>query len=346
MNTVRQHLWKAKPLKLFLVAMSVCLSGGCQSSFFYNCHDGEEIDAKKKLEISRVSLQFVQAAFTGDLDSAYNRFTDAAKANTSRDQLGNALKVFKQGGPFEGLRVERIMTVTGWGDTSKSNGLAICSKDASHPEAGVTVAIQKIQEQAYALVSARGLANNETWIAALWLLPREDTWQVHAFHATMATGLGKSAGEYLETARSEKNRGHALNAGLLYSNAASIAVRGPFYHTGVEDLIQREAQQVTPPQQFRGPAPFSLSGDSGSYTILRLNTIPLNGKLYLVIAHEVDQWKDSKEIEQTNTHLISTFARRFPEYADVFGGLVAEATVRGGNNGWRTVKENAPSTHQ
>src|SRR5262249_46290932 len=109
MKTGRQHFLRLKPLRLFLLTTSIYLLGGCQSSFLYNCHDGGEIDAKKRLDITKVSLQFVQAAFTGDVDSTYNQFTEAAKANTSRDQLGGVLKAFKQGGPFEGLRVERIM---------------------------------------------------------------------------------------------------------------------------------------------------------------------------------------------------------------------------------------------
>jgi hypothetical protein len=341
MNTRHERSNQKRQLRLLLLVMSVCLSVGGQSSFFYNCHDGGEIDSKKRLDITKASLQFVQAALGGDVDSAYSQFTEAAKGNTTKDQLAGALQTFKQAGPFEGFRVERLMTVTGWGDASGSNGFAICSKDAAHPEATVTVAIQKIKEQAYALVSARGKANNETWIAALWLLPRAEKWEVHAFQATIGTVLGKPAEEYLVMARSEKNRGHALNAGLLYSDAASIVIRGPFYHTGIEDLIQREAQEVTPPQEFRGHAPFSLSGGSVSYSILRFNTAPLNGKLYLLIVHEVDQWKNTNEIEQRNKKLISTFAKRFPEYSDVFGGLAAEAMVRDGSNGWRTIQENA-----
>jgi hypothetical protein len=339
MSPLWQHSWKQ--VKLLLLVMSVCLSSGCQSSFYYNCHDGGELDSKKKSDISAVSLQFAQAVLAGDVDAAYSQFTEAAKANTPRDQLAGALQGFKPAGPFEGFQVERIMTVTGWGDTSKSNSIAICSKDAAHPEAGVTVAIQKIPEQAYALVSATGKGSHETWIAALWLIPHGQKWEVNSFHATIGTALGKWADGYLAMARTENNRGHALNAGLLYSDAASIAGRGPFYHTGIEDLIQRESQQVTPPQEFRGGAPFSLTGDPETFSILRLNSIPLSGKLYLVIAHEVDPWKDSKEIEEKNQVLIMTFAKRFPEYSDVFGGLVAEATVRGGNNGWRTVQENA-----
>lgn len=341
MSAVTQHSWKQKPVKLLFVVMTLLLSGGCQSSFYYNCHDGGEIDSKKKSDVAAVSLQFVQAALAGDVDAVYRQFTEAAKANTPRDQFAGALQVFKSAGPFDGFQIERIMTVTGWGDTSKSNGIAICSKDAVHPEAGVTVAIQKVPEQAYALVSAKGKGSQETWIVSVWLIPSAEKWQVHSFYATIGTALGKSADEYIAMARTEKSRGHALSAGLLYSDAASISARGPFYHTGREDLIQREAQQVTPPQEFRGRAPFSLTGPSGAFSILHVNTIPLNGKLYLVIAHEVDPWKDSREIEQKNQALISTFAKQFPEYSDVFGGLVAEATARGGNNGWRTVKENA-----
>jgi hypothetical protein len=339
MSAVRRHSWKEKELKLLLVT-TLLLSVGCQSSFYYNCHYGGEIDSKKKSDITAVSLQFAQAALAGDVDAAYSHFTEAAKANTPKDQLAGALQVFKPAGPFEAFQVERIMTVTGWGDTSKSNSVAICSKDAAHPEAGVTVAIQKIPEQAYALVSAKGKGAHETWIAAVWMIPRAEKWEVHAFHATIRTVLGKSADEYLAMARIEKNRGHALNAGLLYSDAASIAGRGNFYHTGIEDLIQQESQQVTPPQEFRGRGPFSLTGPSGSFSIVRLNTIGLSGKLYLVIAHEVDPWKNSREIEQKNQALIRTFAKQFPEYSGVFGGLVAEATARGGNNGWRTVEEN------
>lgn len=298
--------WREKPVKLLLQVVTLVLASGCQSSFYYNCHDGAEIESQKRLDITAASLKFVQAALSGDVDTAYSQFTEAAKTNSPRDQLARAFQAFKSAGPFDGFRVERIVTVTGWGDRSGSAGIAICSK-SSAPEAGVTVAIQKIPEQAYALVSAKGKASQETWMAAVWLIPHAGRWEVHAFHAPIATALGKSADEYLAMARVEKNRGHDLNAGLLYSDAASIAVRGPFYHLGVEDIIQRESQTVIPPQEFRGQAPFSLGGSSGTFSIHRLNSIPISGKLYLVIAHEVDPWKDSGEVEQRNQALDQDF---------------------------------------
>ncbi|HEY7404462.1 MAG TPA: hypothetical protein VIB39_13130, partial [Candidatus Angelobacter sp.] len=317
------------------------LSAGCQKSYFYNCHDQAEIDGSKRSAIAETSLGFMRAIFTGDADTVYSQFTDEAKASTTRDQLVATLQQFKAAGPFDGLKVEQVMTVTGWGDRSGSNGVAICSKGAAHRADAVTAAVKKIPEQAYTLVSATGAGHHETWIAALWLIPKNEKWEVHAFHVTIGTVLGRRADDYLAMAREERDRGHRLNAGLLYSDAASIATRGPFYHTGSEDVIQQEAQQITPPEEFRGQAPYRFAGPSGTYALKRLNTAAVNGKLYLVVSHETDPWKDGHEIEARNEALIRMFARRFPEYGEIFAGLVAEATVRDGNNGWRTIRENA-----
>jgi hypothetical protein len=324
-------------LAVFFATLS--LTGGCQSSFYYHCHDGAEIDAGKKSAITATSLEFMRAVLSGDMDAAYNRFSDAAKTNTPRDQFQAILQGFKPAGPFHSLQVERIMTVTGWGDNSKSNGIAICSKDAAHPEDGTTLAIQKSQEQAYVLVSAKGQGPPETWVAAVWLIPKAEKWEVHSFHATIGTILGQGPEHYLTMARAEKERGHLLNAGMLYTDAASIAARGPFYRTNIEDVIEREAQQITQPGELRGQAP--LKGPTGSFNLVRFQTAPLKEKLYLLVAYETDQWKTPHEIEGKNMLLIKTFAQRFPEYSNVFAGLVAEATVRGGTNGWRTVKDNA-----
>src|SRR5260370_14232124 len=52
MSAVTQHSWKQKPGKLLFVVMALLLSGGCQSSFYYNCHDGGEIDSKKKSDVA------------------------------------------------------------------------------------------------------------------------------------------------------------------------------------------------------------------------------------------------------------------------------------------------------
>jgi len=67
----------------------------------------------------------------------------------------------------------------------------------------------------------------------------------------------------------------------------------------------------------------------------------MNGKLYLVIIHGVDPWKDSKEVERKNQALIQAVAKRFPEYSDIFGGIVAQTVERGSDKGWNTVEDKA-----
>lgn len=206
-------------------------------------------------------------------------------------------------------------------------------------ENNVRVVIKNVSEQAYALVSAKG--SHENWFATLWLIPSSGNWQIQSFQVTMSTAAGKPVGDILAMARQENSKGHTLNAGALYAAAASLATHGSFYHTGLEDVIQKEAQQVSLPQEFRERPPFTLQGTAGSFSIVRLSPLAIKGTLYLVISQEMSPWKDSREIEQKNRSLIKTFASRFPEYQSAFAGLVAEATERGGTNGWRTVMNNS-----
>jgi hypothetical protein len=309
------------------------------SSFYYNCHTADDINATTRSEVTTESLKFARAAFDGDAPQAFEQLTDEAKKNVSQEQLTNIFQGMKASGPYDSLRVERLMAVTGRGHMQQQTSVADCAKDTALTENNVRVVIANVPEQAYAMVSAKG--SHENWFAILWLIPSSGKWQIQSFQVAMGTAAGKPVADILAMARQENSQGHTLNAGALYAAAASLAAYGPFYHTRLEDVIQKEAQQVSPPQEFRQRPPFNLPGPAGSFSIVRLSPIAINGKLYLVISQEVSPWKDSREIEQKNRSLIKTFASRFPEYQNAFAGLVAEATESGGTNGWRTVMENS-----
>src|SRR5437867_8712043 len=122
MSIAYQRLWGRKYGRMLLLVTVLVSSGGCQSSFFYNCNEGGEIDPEKRSTIAAASVQFTQAALAGDAEAVYSTLTDAAKANASRDQLIGVLQDFKGAGTFSDFKIERIMTLTGRGDTSKSNG--------------------------------------------------------------------------------------------------------------------------------------------------------------------------------------------------------------------------------
>jgi len=326
------------PLILTML-FGICSLEACgRSSFYYNCHGTDEIDPATRSAVTSESLKFTKAALAGDALQAFGHLTEEAKKVATVEQLGNILQNIKTSGPYDEFSVESVMTITGRGHMQQQSSVADCAKDASLTESNVRVAISNVPEQAYALVSAKG--SQERWVATLWLIPNGGKWQIQSFQITIVSAAGRPVGEILAMARQENSRGHMLNTGILYAAAASLATRAPFYHTGLEDAIQKEAQQVSSPEEFRGNPPFNLKGSPGSFALVRLNSIAINGKLYLVVAQEASPWKDSKEIEQKNRALIRLFAERFPEYSSVFAGLVAEATERGGTNGWRTVLDN------
>jgi hypothetical protein len=152
--------------------------------------------------------------------------------------------------------------------------------------------------------------------------------------------LERSASNLVDEAREESRLGHGLNAILLYTAAAGLASRGPFYHSEVQDQIQQEAAQIVPPAEFRSQPPFLLEGPSGLFRIVSLAPVSVDKRLYLLIAHVITL-SDSGEVVQNNRDLMTAFAKRFPEYSHAFAGLVVKATGPDGSREWRTQRDNS-----
>ena len=302
------------------------------------CHEGDEISSGTRSQISDYSLKFAGYVFDGKTDSVFDNLTDEARTGTSREQVSGILASLKPFSPFLYPRISRIMTVSIKGFAQAN--IADCTKDASHSENRVVVAIHGKQDQAYALVDSS--SEQDLWRVVVWLTSGKGAWRVQGFHVSQVTAVGKPAMEVLKLARAESQLGHNLNAGVLYSAAGTIADHGPFYRTGIQDVIQQEAQKVAAPTEFLGNPPYLLKGEVGDpFKVLRISSFGAGGKLYMVVAQEVEQWKNSPDVEKKNQLLIRTFAKRFPEYASVFAGLIADANERGTNRIWRTVVDNA-----
>lgn len=63
-------------------------------------------------------------------------------------------------------------------------------------------------------------------------------------------------------------------------------------------------------------------------------------KIYLIIRQEIDAWKEDKEADSKNRELLAEFTKTFPEYKDVFSGIVIQAVEKDGSRGYGTVVEN------
>jgi hypothetical protein len=97
------------------------------------------------------------------------------------------------------------------------------------------------------------------------------------------------------------------------------------------------------PREIQKPPPFSWREGEKSWKILSVGPIAVGGKIYVTISHEVSRIQTESEVDGWNKDLLSYFKNRFPEYSDVFSGVVVRAHERGTNRGYGTVEE-LPST--
>jgi hypothetical protein len=67
--------------------------------------------------------------------------------------------------------------------------------------------------------------------------------------------------------------------------------------------------------------------------------IAVGGKIYVILVHEVSPWQSNDQVDGWNKLLLGFVKQRFPEYSDMFAGLVARAVERGSNRGYGTVEE-------
>ncbi len=307
-------------------------SCGTSTDFYYTCHTSEELDADRRATITSEGLNFAENVFRGDSESVFDQLTDDAKRNYDRAHLRDVIQGVARFGPYEDLRLDSVLSVTGQGHIQQRTSFADCTRKLKSAETGAKVVILDLSQQAYVLISARG--SKERWVATLWLVPLSGHWRIESFEVTLNTVANKSPLDLLSLARQEKAKMHYLNAGALYAEAESLSSHGPFYRGALEDTIETEARQVEVPSEFRARPPYRLVGKQGTFSVLKLSVLAIDGKMYLGISHELSPWKEG---ETKNRALAKVFSERFPEYSAAFAGLVVDAVERDGTRALRTV---------
>jgi hypothetical protein len=318
---------------LLSCASPACLQVG---PFMYSCTEDEKIEDELRSKIEDTSMRFVQALVSQDVDPAYALFTADAQAGTKRDELASAFEVTrKQFGPITNLSVYNryFISVTG----TMPPQIVVCGSDLARPQGRVFVAANSNPKQAHVLVGGR--AGKERWVASLWLVYEQDAWRVQYFQSVLSTVGERGAQDYWLKARSEKDRGHIRNAAVLYAAANSLAFRSPMFQLGIQQTIQQEMQGLSLPDDLSGQAPYRwLNGDT-QFRVTRINALGVAGKVYLLVAHEVEPWSDENQTDSLNRKLMQYIVASFPEYQEAFEGLVIEATERGNNRLYRTAEE-------
>jgi len=330
-------------MKYFLfAAISIALwtSGPTRAQFMSSCAQNDKIEPVKRQAIQATAFDFSSSVVAQRADSAYDMLTAEAKRDTSHQEFQAVVQqIAKLFGKLTEVSVRDVYL-------SKVVGIVplqvVCGDDLSRPQGWVAVSVKDVSEQAHVIVETRAV--NNTLVLTLWLIPEKSVWRVHHFHANVSTLADKSVEDIWLLARRENAKGHAFNSWVLLAAAAQIGFRGPHFQLGLQQAIQEDLRQFTPPAEIQGQAPYQWKTKNRVFRILQVGPIAIGGKVYLSIAHETEPWSKDEQAEQWNQELIRFFSGRFPEYSEVFAGLVVRAHERGGTRGFGTVREVTPGS--
>ena len=330
--------WYALRLALIIATSGVAWS---QTPFASGCVEDDHISAAKRTSVNSAAQKFVQALFGSEPATAYDLLSDGGRQDLTREQLTTQMvPAFKQFEP-KNMRIQHTYLVSLIG---KSPGRLICGTDLSTPSGWESVAAADVAEQGYVLMAAD--ARNNQLVFTLWLAPERGEWKIQSFSMNVATLADKGPEQLLEMGHAERKKAHVFNATLLYTAAAQSSNRGPNFQLGIAQAITDEMSNLSVPSEIQGQPPFTWEASDVTFRVLNVGPIAVGGKLYVVVQHEVTRLPNDSQAEALNRKLLAYFKSRFPEYSDVFAGIVVRVHERGGNRVYGTVDELSSTAKQ
>jgi hypothetical protein len=305
-----------------------------QTPFVSSCAEDAHIDTAKRKSIDAATTEFVQTLLGPNPSAAVDLMTRAGQAATTRAQIeGTGVAIARQF-QLQNVNVQHTYLIELKG---KSPGKIVCSTDLLKPQGWESVSAESVPEQTHVLLSANSRNNKIAF--AVWLIPENGRWKVQSFRLNVSTLADKDSIQLWDMARAQEAQKHFFNAALLYAAAAQTADRGPDFQLGIAQSIASDLSKLAVPPEIKGQPPFTWKNGEVTYTVKSIGPIAVAGKIYVIISHEVSPWESEPQVDAWNKEMLSYFRNRFPEYSDVFSGVVARAVERGGTRGYGTVEE-------
>ena len=302
------------------------------SFFAASCAQDSEIDAMKRDLLAQAAVSFMEALLGKDPSSAFDLFSKEEQGEITRPRLVEIAAGFHKLFEPKGLTVEHTYFIRIKG---QSPSRIVCARDLSRTDGWSSVKVTSTPEQAYVLASAN--SQNESLAVTIWLVPEDRVWKIQAFSMYVSSLGRRDASHILELARTQQSLGHDLNALLLYFAASAISDRGPLLELGTVQPIAAEYSKAKRPVVMAGPSPWYWKNEHGTFKIMQIGSLGIAGKMYVVIDHEVPAKTSNEEMVRVNRGLLAHFKNLFPEYADIFAGLLVRAHEQGTDKVYGTV---------
>lgn len=144
--------------------------------------------------------------------------------------------------------------------------------------------------------------------------------------------LGHDAPWYLVKARDFKSKGELHNAWFYYQQARSLASPVNFIVTTPLVKLDKEAQQIQPPDlPLKGPVNFAAP-DGKSYRLTEVFPVIVENGMDLVVKYSLPDISNTAQTFQDNSAVINAMVTKYPEYRQTFNGIVARAVDPSGKD--------------
>ena len=327
----RLAMWCLSAAVMASAAPAVAQSTPPQPVPAKGCLVDNAIPGDQRAAIDATGMSFVQAILEGRAEDAYDVFTTAMKSQLPADQFTQMVAgARKSYGAVQGLHVTHAYLVT---DPAGGPDKTVTCGAVGLPEEYVTVAVEPVALQAHLLIEGDIAGNSFTFV--LWLIHGQD-WQVQNIYLGMTEMIGKSAADLWHMGREQAKRHHSFDAALLYGAADNLAERGPDLELALRPQLRVEMAELKPPRALQGKTTLTWHLGDKTYTILAVGPVGVRQQLYLMINWQTTDWKDDQEVEARSKRLMTDFARVFPEYAEVFAGVIMSAVEKESGRGYRS----------
>ncbi|WP_395645076.1 hypothetical protein [Terricaulis sp.] len=304
------------------------------SLMFGFCHANDEIGANERAEIDAAASAFMEE-FLANPAAAHADMAVAARQTITPEQLTIARAQYLSLGaaaPRQTANTYLMRFATG-----SRHGEKVACNIHGNPRRPDLVARGGTWRSAVVLMTESidsGAAERAT---SVWMDHESGGWRVRGFFFTLSRINGMGVEEFWTRAKSERRAGHGLNASVLYSAAASTLDRGDFLVLSIAPDFISDQHGFAGPPEFLGDPPYPVELDGQRYNIVTMQTHGAREGTFLFIKHQLPGWPDNAAAEAANRQFIDGFNARYPEWRDVFDGLIVRAVRPNSNAAWGTV---------
>ncbi|MBI2678965.1 MAG: hypothetical protein HYX28_09305 [Candidatus Koribacter versatilis] len=298
------------------------------------CFVDGAIPKNTKAAIEREALAFLGTALGEKPATAYQFLTAQSQREVGLEAFTALATGLSHSTEPRNLRVAHSFLVR---EITQERVAAACS--SADPDQSVIVATEPRAQQAYVLFVADGVNNRVAF--PVWLVEEELAWKIRGFIGFPTSLADKDSSALRAMAQTERQRGHSLNSALLYSAALQTRV-SPLLEYGNATELRKELSGLKVPAEIEGQPPFVWKSAKHSFEVSSVQPMAIGGKLFLVVERVADTWPSDKEIDAASKDLITFLQQRYPEYREVFAGIIVRAHEKNGSRGFGTVEEDQP----